>query len=384
MLRRPSSLSIVSLQIAAMLAVFLLAGIAAALIVNHAIRRDALREAQEKARILLDHNLAIHAYFNKDLKPAVFRLTDPYRSPAYFDPAWMSSTFAVRGINRYSRTMQAEQYDYKESAINARSPLNEADPHERAFIQDLNREPDLIERSEERVIDGRPYYVVMRRGETMEKPCLQCHNVATDAPAGLVAAYGPVRSFGRQVGEAVSAISIRIPLDAAYRNATQVTIIVFSVLASMLIAIFLALYWINRTLVFTPIRRLRDKAAQISTDERRLGELIPEPAGRELKEVTGAFNRMSATLRQDQLNLEETVALRTQELREALENVKQLSGMIPICASCKKVRDDAGYWKQVEVYIREHSEAEFTHGLCPECAARLYPGIGGLPADKEG
>ena len=63
------------------------------------------------------------------------------------------------------------------------------------------------------------------------------------------------------------------------------------------------------------------------------------------------------------------------ELKEALSHVKILKGLLPICASCKKVRDDKGYWNQIESYIREHSEAEFSHGLCPECAERLYPQI---------
>jgi YesN/AraC family two-component response regulator len=62
------------------------------------------------------------------------------------------------------------------------------------------------------------------------------------------------------------------------------------------------------------------------------------------------------------------------ELQDALATVKKLSGLIPICASCKKIRDDSGYWNQIELYIREHSEAEFTHGLCPDCAKQLYPG----------
>jgi PAS domain S-box-containing protein len=61
------------------------------------------------------------------------------------------------------------------------------------------------------------------------------------------------------------------------------------------------------------------------------------------------------------------------ELQEALAKIKTLRGLIPICASCKKVRDDQGYWQQVEVYIRDHSEAEFSHGLCPDCARQLYP-----------
>ncbi|MBM4278202.1 MAG: PAS domain S-box protein [Deltaproteobacteria bacterium] len=63
------------------------------------------------------------------------------------------------------------------------------------------------------------------------------------------------------------------------------------------------------------------------------------------------------------------------ELKEALGKVKLLSGFIPICASCKKIRDDKGYWEQVEVYIRDHSEAEFSHGICPECMKKLYPEI---------
>jgi hypothetical protein len=62
-----------------------------------------------------------------------------------------------------------------------------------------------------------------------------------------------------------------------------------------------------------------------------------------------------------------------QELQQALASVKSLSGLLPICASCKKIRDDQGYWKQVEAYISSHSEATFTHGLCPECFHTLYP-----------
>ena len=58
------------------------------------------------------------------------------------------------------------------------------------------------------------------------------------------------------------------------------------------------------------------------------------------------------------------------ELEDALAKVKTLSGMLPICASCKKIRDDKGYWMQIESYVRDHSEAEFSHGVCPECAKK--------------
>lgn len=61
------------------------------------------------------------------------------------------------------------------------------------------------------------------------------------------------------------------------------------------------------------------------------------------------------------------------KLQDALSKVKQLSGFLPICASCKKIRDDKGYWNQIESYIRDHSEAEFSHGICPDCIKKLYP-----------
>ena len=60
-------------------------------------------------------------------------------------------------------------------------------------------------------------------------------------------------------------------------------------------------------------------------------------------------------------------------LEEALQNVKTLSGFLPICANCKKIRDDEGYWQQIEEYIMDHSEADFTHGICNECVEKLYP-----------
>ncbi|MDZ4853378.1 MAG: response regulator [Nitrospirota bacterium] len=63
------------------------------------------------------------------------------------------------------------------------------------------------------------------------------------------------------------------------------------------------------------------------------------------------------------------------ELQKALREVKVLRGLIPICASCKKIRNDGGFWQQLEEYIGEHSEAEFSHGICQPCVEKLYPGV---------
>jgi hypothetical protein len=74
--------------------------------------------------------------------------------------------------------------------------------------------------------------------------------------------------------------------------------------------------------------------------------------------------------------LEQTIAQRQAligELQLSLAKVKTLSGFLPICAGCKKIRDDQGYWNQIETYISSHSDAEFSHSLCPECFRKLYP-----------
>jgi len=63
----------------------------------------------------------------------------------------------------------------------------------------------------------------------------------------------------------------------------------------------------------------------------------------------------------------------TERLQGALDSIKTLEGLLPICANCKNIRDDNGYWHQVEVYIRNNSKAEFSHSICPTCAQKLYP-----------
>ena len=72
---------------------------------------------------------------------------------------------------------------------------------------------------------------------------------------------------------------------------------------------------------------------------------------------------------------EEELRRSNDELQKALRDVKVLRGLIPICASCKKIRNDGGFWQQLEEYIGEHSEAEFSHGICQACVKKLYPGV---------
>lgn len=66
---------------------------------------------------------------------------------------------------------------------------------------------------------------------------------------------------------------------------------------------------------------------------------------------------------------------RTIELEEAISNIKKLKGLLPICSSCKNIRNDRGYWRRIEEYFSENSDILFSHGLCPDCAKKLYPGV---------
>jgi AmiR/NasT family two-component response regulator len=98
--------------------------------------------------------------------------------------------------------------------------------------------------------------------------------------------------------------------------------------------------------------------------------LVKPPKVRELSQAIviarGRFGDLLSLRRANDL-----LQTRTRELEEALAKIKTLRGLIPICASCKKIRNDTGYWQQLEEYITEHSEADFTHGLCPECLKEM-------------
>ena len=83
--------------------------------------------------------------------------------------------------------------------------------------------------------------------------------------------------------------------------------------------------------------------------------------------------RLNVGRRMVELQASLVTSMKTLEM--ALNDLKILRGIIPICANCKKIRDDSGYWNQVENYIRDHSEARFSHGICPDCMQRLYPDV---------
>lgn len=96
-----------------------------------------------------------------------------------------------------------------------------------------------------------------------------------------------------------------------------------------------------------------------------------------------SFSKLIGNIEELNATLEDKVAERTKELEISLSKVKVLSGLLPICASCKKIRDDQGYWAQIEDYIGKYSDVEFSHSICPDCVEKLYPEIADKIKDKK-
>jgi PAS domain S-box-containing protein len=116
------------------------------------------------------------------------------------------------------------------------------------------------------------------------------------------------------------------------------------------------------------VTELKHAQEELTAHEERLEQLVSAR--------TTELSETNRQLRQEILEREMAQRERERlikELQDASKKVKTLRGFLPICACCKKIRDDKGYWNQVETYLLEHSEIEFSHGLCPECQKRMYP-----------
>jgi HAMP domain-containing protein len=163
----------------------------------------------------------------------------------------------------------------------------------------------------------------------------------------------------------VGAVHIGLSENMVSQNVGRVIRIVTWILVAVLLigAALAALFdfWVAR-----PLRNLT--VAFTAAGQGRLNQRIPVQAHDEIGQLTQAFNNAVELRRQAEAEREAVIG----ELNVSLAKVKQLSGMLPICASCKNIRDDQGYWSQIESYITRHSEAEFTHGICPDCAKKLY------------
>ena len=222
-------------------------------------------------------------------------------------------------MTRQAHELGKEQYGLK-GHITSLKPINPGNAPDPWETEALKSfEHGKLEITTVEKIEGKPYFRLIRPFIT-EEGCLKCH-----------------AHQGYKVGDIRGGISLSVPMEpyfaAAQRRIVQ-------------IAIGLTLLWllgVGGILVGMSHIRNRIREKEAAEQER---------------------NRY------------------VEELQKALKEVKQLSGFLPICSHCKQIRDDKGYWNQIESYISAHTEALFSHSICPDCAKKFYPDIDLYPEEK--
>lgn len=265
-----------------------------------------------------------------------------------------------------------------------------------AFLYVMRQEGDRLvfvldsDETERQALPGHPYDEatdLMRTG--LNEPAVDAELVK-DEWGVFLSGYAPLRN-----GEGRYLVGIDMRADEVGGKLAQLRMAGFmSLLASVLLALLFGLS-LSRGLgrrIENMIHRCRRIAAGEFTP------LVASPAHDEFDDLVAAFNTMGedlgrargeaaraiAGLQEARDQLETRVRDRTRELEKEIEKVQVLRGLLPICSSCKKIRDDQGYWQQVEHFVEAHSDARFTHGLCPSCAVRLYGDIVGAAATADG
>ncbi len=365
-------------------------------------RKEALSFAEREARIIFNHYYSdkrfeyVHAAVENRFLNKTF--TQQNDSLALFPVEPFQVSFpAGKGFSR----SESEDYYFKISAVDAKNPVNQADSLEKKFIEKAQLDPGLQEQTGIMEVNKAPNYFLLSRGRTVTLRCLRCHGDPSAAPAGLTAVYGSKAGFKWKAGSVTSAISIRVPLPVEFMSVNKESIQQIILLLGVLGAVLMLVHWINNRLIVKPIAKFSDSVVKLSSNGGSIGMKIDQPISMELSQAAASFNLMSEKLSGTIENLEKQVRERTSELEdsnknlagelieitriqkekenligdltEALSQIKTLSGLLPICSSCKKIRDDSGSWSQIEVYLQKHSEAEFSHSVCPECAKKLYP-----------
>lgn len=253
-----------------------------------------------------------------------------------------------------------------------------------AFLYIMRREGDRVvfvvdsDETSRQALPGREYTEVNALMEQGFNIASVDDDLYADEWGVFLSGYAPLLN-----GEGRYLLGIDMRADEVSHKLAEMRLTgLLSLVASVLLALLFALY-LSRGLglrLATLSRQCRDLMAG-RYDARITGRTYDE-----FDDLADTFNAMSESLQKTRLELDRTVQRleesqrelerrveeRTKELQEALQNVNLLKGLLPICSSCKKIRDDQGYWKQVEQFVTEQTGAKFTHGICPECAAKMY------------
>jgi len=291
-------------------------------------RAATIREAEKRMELFMKKRQALFDFVEYRQKPVIYRLEEQgVLTKDFFDPNILSFTYIARNIHELYQRDALKNHEtpffYKLAATNPRNEANRATAHE-AVILEKFRKNKLRHFSEMTTLDGERYFVSYTPLKPTGQSCLRCHGDPAQAPADLLRRYGDKAGFHERLGEIRAMIVLGTPLSAieqeAFSRFIRTSLVLLSVFA----------------LFFTMMALLIRKEARLKTSDRINRELIDK-------------------------------------LQDSLNKVQQLEGLLPICSSCKQIRDEQGHWNTIEKYISAHSKARFSHSICPECARKIYP-----------
>ncbi|MBI5552723.1 MAG: hypothetical protein HY911_14540 [Desulfobacterales bacterium] len=329
------------------------------------------------AVLLVSGSIGTFFYYN-----AIQSLMQSLRSRLQNSAALLSQSIDARDLEvvRSEADVQKEIY---QATLDKLRRLRRANP-DIAFLFIMRKEGERIafvvdsDETDKQALPGREYADAPDRMQTgFHTPSVD-DKPYRDEWGVFLSGYAPLRN-----GEGRYLVGIDMRADEVDNKLSQLRLTgLVSLLSSLLLALLFAFY-LSRGLtvrIDALITRCRHLA---------MGRYEPKNENRgfdEFDDLVDAFDTMSAELgqmrrkaqeaieelRDSRDNLETRVQERTRELETALEKLQVLSGLLPICCSCKKIRNDQGYWQQVEQFVSLHTGARFSHGLCPECGVKLY------------
>jgi len=233
------------------------------------------------------------------------------------------------------------------------------------------------------------------QASTLPEAIRDIPNQLTDKSSYLIKTNGDDQlqiytSFSVINGDTAILIRSKILRKIAVQGTTTVNFAIYSIIIAG-IGILIMMLWLLQWSVLKPITKLTNHATSIG----KTGDVSVRLSSRRRDEIgilAGEFDNMLEQIEKKSLELEEVnaelqedISKRKQvenerkkliaELQTALSEVKTLRGILPLCSFCKKIRDDKGYWEQVDIYIHKHSQADISHSLCPDCAKEHYPDL---------
>ena len=332
------------------------------------------------AVLLVSGSIGTFFYFN-----AIGSLMQSLRSRLQNSASLVSQSIDARDLETIRTPADVQQPGYLTTLERLRR-LRRSNP-DIAYLYIMRKTDERIEfvvdsdETEKQALPGREYAEapdLLRMG--FHEPSVD-DKPYRDEWGVFLSGYAPLRN-----GQGRYLVGIDMRADEVDHKLAQLRLTgLVSLLGSLLLALLFALY-LSRGLS-RRIEALIKSCRKIASG--RFDARITMRTFDEFDDLIDAFNTMSEDLGQTRIqadqaidelrdardNLERRVQERTLELESALEKVQVLSGMLPICCSCKKIRNDKGYWQQVEQFVEMHTNARFTHGLCPECGLKLYGDI---------